>query len=364
MLHMKNFLCGGERRNSNSDMSLEALVSPGRRVLQRMLKPAKSPTTVLTASHECELQVFLARAITRTYLALSERDFLNWHIGLANCRAADRYWWDPYNALALACAFVDLIVHSCSEQCKANYFHTNAGKFVVVALFVLSVKFSKSDAFRLGGDGCNCLTTTRVVYSFMFGGYRATNGVKKSFSDLVFETEGSLMAHMGGRLYSLSQSCTSTRVEYHLEEAILASSGREEHTLLLTARNVAVVYALSMHCIDFSSEAPSIAAAKAGMPPDALSRVALLIATQLMVLMVASPRGGAEGLPQSLLPFFQEDSHVVLTVAVSVLKYCCVQRENVPLCGEAKRDVHLGIFFEPAAQLKAAACLMNRVSGS
>lgn len=356
---MRQWLCGHtnkENKESAEDTSLlMEIVSPYRLRSGRRLLPSlsKSPKTVMATSQSCEIQVSLARAITHTYLALCERGFLNWTVGLKNCRLVDRHFFDPYNALALACAFVDLIVHSCSEQYKDTYFKTNAGKFCIVSIFTLCVKFAKGNAMRYGGDGYSCRHTTSVVYNFMFGSYRALAGVQRTLPELLFETEVYLLTNMGGRLHSLSNSCTSSKIEEKLGSAIeKALDG--ERTVLLMARNIAVVYALSMHCIDPSSDASLAIAHNAGIHTDILGDVALLVATQ-------SLDAGQIGMPQCLLPFLKEERQLILTMAVQVLTYCRDNPSCVPLIQQAKRDVHCGALFEAGVQLKAATELTTKL---
>ena len=317
--------------------------SPEKQRLARMLapSPARSPRTVMPLAPE-DYQVFVIRALTKMYVELSKGSVLNWHIGLGSLRIVDKAYFDPYNALALTFAFLDVLFRGCSTKYRAGYFKTLPGKFCIVSIFTLAVKFCKGDALRSVWNYNGVNGSMELIYNCMFGHYQPQHGLQKSLRDLLFETEVYVLSRMGGRLYALSYTHASFRIEEAIELA-LSTAYDQERKALLVARSIAVVYALSMHCVDNlacdSAETDGLKQA------DTQTHVSLVIACQSLLSCGVV-------LPDTLEPWVSS-TPVVQLAAVRLLKYCLARPESVLLIQESVRDVECGRFFETATQQRA-----------
>jgi len=311
--------------------------SPEKERLKRMLapSPSRSPRTVmpLASGHS---RIIIIRALTRLYIELSKGSVLNWSIGLGGLRIIDKSYFDPYNALALVFAFLDVIYRGCSAKYRAGYFKTLPGKFCIVSVFTLAVKFCKSDALRStwSFNGANDgVRTTELIYNFMFGQHQHQLGLQKGITELLFETEAYLLSRMGGRLYALSYAHASFKIEEALEIALSTARDQERKTILV-ARAIAVVYTLSVQCADNID----------GGTADTQAQVALLIACQSMISCGVT-------LPERLEQWTFA-TYTVTSAAVRLLRHCLEFPESVQLIQESVRDVECGRFFEAAIQQK------------
>ena len=318
--------------------------SPEKQRLARMLapSPARSPRTVVPVAPE-DFQVFVMRALTKMYIELSKRcSVLNWHIGLDSLRIVDKAYFDPYNALALTFTFIDVLFRGCSAKYRAGYFKTLPGKFCIVSIFTLAVKFCKGDAIRPVWD-CNGVNgSMELIYNCVFGHYQPQHGLQKSLKNLLFETEVYLLSRMGGRLYTLSYTHASFKIEEALEIS-LSTARDQERKVLLFARSVAVVYALSMHCVeDLSGDSTETDGLKQA---DTQTQVSLFIACQsLLSCGVVLP---------DALELWMSPIPAVKLAAVRLLKYCLARPESVLLIQESARDLVCGRFFDIVTQQRA-----------
>jgi hypothetical protein len=314
--------------------------SPEKQRLARMLapSPARSPHTVVPVAPE-DFQVCVMRALTKMYVELSKGYVLNWNIGLGSLRIVDKAYFDPYNALALTFEFLDVLFQGCSAKYKAGYFKTLPGKFCIVSIFTLAVKFCKSDALRPAWDRNGVNGSMELIYNCMFGHYQPQYGLQTSLRDLLFEAEVYVLSKMGGRLYALSYTHASFKIEKALEIS-LSTARDQERKVLLFARSVAVVYALSMHCVD--DRAGDSTETDGLKQVDTQTQVALFIACQSLLSCGVV-------LPDTLEPWVSS-TPVVQLAAVRLLKYCLARPESVLLVQESVRDLECGRFFDVVTQ--------------
>lgn len=358
-----SLLCGSQHADK-TDMTVddERVNCKTTAVLKRMLapSPSKSPNTVAEIfrplSSENAGPTYHCRALSRAFLELCGKHLVRMGVHGRDLRLVNNACFDPYNVIGTACAFVDLVFSRCSQKQRDTYFETMAGKFCITSVFTLVLKFCRSDPFvALCNDyGCRvCMST--LIYKMLFGELPSMHG-KRPSKDSLWETEAFLLEKLGGRLFFLFQSCVASKVEEALDLALQNASDnndKNERDVILKCRNLGVVYANSLHCVDEISEPVLVATLHAGAQNMFLARVVLLMATQSLV---------ASGLqlPASLQMFHTSYDFATLVLSMRLLNYCRVHADCVPLLLESRRDMLCGVLFEEATAAKAIEMLVVR----
>lgn len=333
---------GGDRREEVIEKSTHHPHCESPNTVLGCVKPPASAS--LTPVVHC-------RAITRVYLELCERRLVKMGVRCGDLRLVDFSCYDVYGVVALSCAFFDLVFSRCPLQQRNTYFDTLAGKLCITSLLTLSLKFCKCDPFvTIPSERGGYMSVTTILHKLMFGELQPMYG-KQLAVDLLWETEASLLKRLGGSLYSLFFTCVSSRVEALLEDALERATGKAERDAVLKCRNLATVYATSLHCVDELAEPVLAAALRTGSENVLLARVALLVATQSLVAADVA-------LPTSLRPLNEHHDATEVMLALRLLNYCRKNTAHVPLVDTARRDICCGNLFSDATQSKALQTLI------
>lgn len=352
-----SLLCGPQR--SGLTVECDHVNCETEVVLKRMLapSPSKSPDTVTERFRPLSSvnsgPTYHCRAISRVFLDLCQKRLVRMGVHCHDLRLVDNPCFDPYNVVGTTCAFVDLVFSRCSEKQRDTYFDTMAGKFCLTSVFTLVLKFCRSDPFSTvindyGGRACMSV----LIYKMLFGQLQHMHG-KRSSEDLLWETEAFLLEKLGGRLFSLFQSCVASKVEEAIELALENAGDKNERDVVLKCRNLAVVYANSIHCVDEISEPVLVSALRTGVQNTFLARVVLLAATQSLV-------ASGMQLPRSLEKLHASYDPTTLMLSMRLLNYCRVNADSVPLLLESRRDLFSGLLFQEPNAAKAIEMLVVR----
>lgn len=323
----------------------------------RSPSPLKSPTTVMCQDHpptHAHTSAHYCRALTRVYLELCKHKVLDYDVDCYDLRLVNAPCFDAYAALATACAFVDVMLSSCCKQNRDAYFESMTGRFCITSVFMLTLKFCKSDSFARVVDGQGKRASVASMVFIMLFGKLDTFYNNRYTVDLLWETEAYLMERMGGRLFSFFRNCTASVAEGLLEAALETAEGKAERDAVLKCRNVMVVYATSMYAVDRVTEPVLAAAVRSGVATTAfLANVAALIATASLVA------AGIE-LPGSIKHLYETTDSTSLMFAMWLLNHCRVNAREFPLVIASRRDLLCGPLFAERVQTTATQTLLVR----